>query len=389
MKGCKVMKNIMFVVPKLTGGGAEKTVANLSKLLKDKYNIYIVIFRDTDTKYDYNGKLIILKNYKANHKFSNFTYAIKLSNELRKIKKNLCIDVAVSFLTYADIVNVLSKTSEKIYISIRNMDSLLLRKSLLFYITKFCCKKADQIIAISKHVNDDIQKNFKVKKDKIITIYNPCINNSIEKKELLNNNENFIITMGRLTDQKGHWHLIRAFNEVVKYYPDLKLYILGDGENKSLYQDLVDGYSLSNSVKFLGFVDNPLDYIIDAKLFIFTSLYEGLGNSLLETLSCKVPIISTDCDAGPREILAPETNHLKRIKDDIEFAKYGVLIPAFKNDKKNFKDPLVLEEKLLVKAIVTLLNNNDLRQKYIKNANKRLRDFSPKKISNQWSNILG
>ena len=380
-------KNIMFIVPKLTGGGAEKTVANLTKILdKSIFNIYIVIFKETTLKYNYEGNLFCLKSKKGKHFFSNLIYAYKLSKELLQLKKDLKIDIAISFLTYADIINLLSKRKEKMIISIRNMDSILLNHTFLYHITKFCCKKADKIVAISKQVKEDIVLNFNIPNEKVNVIYNPIMD--VEMCPLYSVDEEYIITVGRLTNQKGQWHLIRAFNEVLKVFPELKLYILGEGENEKYLKELVKNYAIEDNVYFLGFVNNPLQYLQSAKIFVFSSLYEGLGNSILEAIACNIPIISTDCDAGPREILSPETSFKKRLNNKIEYAKYGVLVPCFDGKKRKASESLTKEEKLLVESIITLLSNNDLILKYKKNSILRIKDFSPRTISEQWSEIL-
>lgn len=378
-------KRIMFVVPKLTGGGAEKTVANLSKSLNhDKYDISIVVMQDTEKKYDYAGELIVLKS-KRKSGLLKIIYTLSLVRELKKIKKERKIDIAISFLTYADIINILSRTSEKTIISIRNMDSMLLGNKVLFNIEKYCCKKADLIVAISKKVQDDVFVNFGVNKNKTITIYNPCVISKSEENFVTD--DDFIVCVGRLTYQKGQWHIIKAFSEIEKVFPNLKLYILGEGEYKDKLFDLVSLLQLEGKVIFSGFVDRPLDYVRNSKAFVFPSMYEGLGNSLLEAISCGTPIVSSDCDAGPREILAPDTDYRYRIKDNIEFAQYGVLVPV-DNSHELSSCYLTNNEKLMAKAVIELLKNNDLQQKYKLLSKKRANDFSKKIICEEWEKIL-
>lgn len=383
-------KNVMFIVPKLIGGGAEKTVANLSLFLnQEKYNIYIVIFRDTKTKYEFSGELIKLSDRENNTIMGKILYTFKLVRELKKIKKDKHIDCAISFLTYADILNSLSKGNELNMCSIRNMDSILLNNFLLFNMTKYACKKADYIISISNKVKDDLQSRFKIDKNKIQTIYNPSIitkfgDNKI-KFEIF---DDFIVTMGRLNNQKGQWHLIRAFSEVHKKIPTLKLLILGDGELKPYLEKLIVDFSLSESVKLCGFVDNPYDYVRSAKAFVFPSLYEGLGNSILESLACGTPVISTDCDAGPREILAPDTDYRNKNKDIVELAKYGILTPCFDGIKYDASHALSKEEKLFAEAIIKLITNCDLLESYKCKSIICSQKYDIQNIVNQWEMLI-
>ena len=74
--------------------------------------------------------------------------------------------------------------------------------------------------------------------------------------------------------------------------------------------------NLENNIKLVGFVNNPYDYMKKSDIFVFPSLYEGLGNSILEALACGLPIISSDCECGPREILSPKTDYHIKVIDN-------------------------------------------------------------------------
>lgn len=385
-------KKIMFIVPSLCGGGAEKTIANLSKYLIKDYDIDIVVFKDTDMKYDYSGNLIILsKNLRRNilYKFYFFVSSVL---KLKQLKKNRKVDYAISFLTTADIINVLSKVKNtKTIISIRNTDSIYTNK-IMNYMTKISCVKADKIISISEQVKTDLVNNYNVQPEKIKTIYNPSISVKFSKKNHTLDKGDFgdftFINVGRLTYQKGQWHLIRSFSEVVKKYPNSKLIILGQGELKDYLQNLIDEYSLNSNVVLKGFVDNPYDYFNKSDCFVFSSLFEGLGNVLLEALNCEIPIISTDCISGPREILAPKTNFEQKVKDKSEYSEFGILVPVFDGNKYNYNDKLTEEEKILSNVMCSVINDKKILNDYKKKSKIRAKDFEINKIKNEWVNFL-
>lgn len=90
------------------------------------------------------------------------------------------------------------------------------------------------------------------------------------------------MTAGRLVDQKGQWHLIRAFSRVINKLPDAKLLILGQGGNKDYLERLIKDYKLEDSIKLLGYKSNPYIYMVRSDIFAFSSVYEGLGNILVE-----------------------------------------------------------------------------------------------------------
>ena len=383
-------KNIMFIVPSLTGGGAEKTVANLSKYLSNKFNVYIVALKETSNKYDYSGNYICLSNNKKKSFIGKICFTISCIHKVKKIKKRYNISYSISFLATADIINVLSKNKgTKNYISIRNTDSLYTMNTIYKRFTKISCKLSDHIISISKQVKMDLINNFKVKEEKISVIYNPAIisnNNKSSDKPIIN--DNFIINIGRMTNQKGQWHLIRAFNEVLKKYPDKKLVILGDGELRNYLESLIKDYKIENNVLLPGFVDNPYQYLINADAFVFSSCYEGLGNSILEALSCQIPVISTDCISGPREILNPNSNFLNKVTNKIDYAEYGILTPVCNGVMYKKDDDLSQEEILLYKAIIDIISNKKMNQHYRKMSKIRSVDFEINKIIKQWEKLL-
>ena len=108
--------------------------------------------------------------------------------------------------------------------------------------------------------------------------------------------------------------------------------------------------------------------------------------SLIEAGFCNLPIVSTDCDSGCREILAPKTPINKKT-DKIEYAEYGLLVPVCKSGligEINLTD----EEKILGDAILELIKNEKKRLMYAKLANARSYEFIPEKIMNRWKNIL-
>ncbi|MEM1578022.1 MAG: glycosyltransferase, partial [Candidatus Pacearchaeota archaeon] len=148
-----------------------------------------------------------------------------------------------------------------------------------------------------------------------------------------------------------------------------------------------DKISENFDVYFLGSQKNPFKFIIKSKLFLFTSLWEGFPNAILEAMACGVPAISSDCKSGPREILAPDTNFEFQTKEP-EFAKYGILMPVFDGKFKKENQPLDEVEKMWIKTIKEILENEKLRKEYSEKAIERAKDFSVEKILPQWEAIL-
>lgn len=114
-----------------------------------------------------------------------------------------------------------------------------------------------------------------------------------------------LVAVGRLHPQKGLFHLIDAVGEL-RQRPGLRkvvLSVVGQGPELGALQRRVEELGLSEQVRFTGFLPNPYSVIRSADLFCLTSLYEGMPNVLVEAMSLGVPVLSTDCPHGPREIL--------------------------------------------------------------------------------------
>ena len=340
-------KNILFVVPTLSGGGAERVVSELSQFLDEKgYNVVIAAFNEDSPGYDYGGELVNMEVPRSDSIFSKIKSVLYRVKELKRIKSTYDIDKSISFLVSPNIANILSIQGEQTIISVRNNLSRKMLESgnrQREIMSKHLFNKADKVVCISKGVKEDVVSNFGVDESKAEVAYNPCDVSKIQEKaeEGLGRFEDIfdkpvLINVGRLTKQKGQDRLIEIFAEVKKRKKDTRLVILGEGEKKQQLIDIAESYGLNVytggelsqkfDVFFLGFQDNPFKFMASADLFVFTSRWEGLGNVVLESMACGTLVISSDCEYGPREIIAPNIN----IGSDLEHPTVsynGVLVP--------------------------------------------------------------
>jgi len=374
----------------MAGGGAERVVSILLNNLSRENREFFLIVLEDKFYYDlpYDVKVFkLFKNLESNSQ--KFLVLFSGARFLKKIVQENNIDIVVSFLGRSNYINIMAKSAgHKAYISERvdpsQMHSFGGTGIINKIFTKRLYKKADLIFTNSLGTKESLSRDFGVDSNKIKVIYNLI---DLEKiQNLCHNNlepeyqEIFkhpvIINIGRLTKQKGQEYLIRAFKQIREREGNggltpaslrgsdprqAKLVILGEGELEKDLKNLTEKLGLENDVFFLGWQKNPFRFLSRAKVFVLSSLWEGLPNTLIEALACGCPAVSTDCPSGPNEIIDNEKN--------------GFLIP-------------VKDEKALSQAIIKILRNPDLANQFSRGGEKKARDFSIENIINQYERII-
>jgi len=239
-------------------------------------------------------------------------------------------------------------------------DSNFMKRSLYFGMMRFFYKWADFIVAVSKGVADDIVQITGLPPEKVKVIYNPVVTSDIaeraaepiEEPWLSDGDVPIILGIGRLTKQKDFHTLVRAFAIVRRTRP-CRLVILGDGGDLNSLRSLALEGGFGEDVDFPGFQKNPFAWLSRSSLFVLSSRWEGFGIVIVEALALGIPVVSTDCPNGPREIL--------------KNGQYGPLVPV--------EDPDALAE-----AMIRTLDN-PLPSEELKTASG---DYTSEKISQDY-----
>lgn len=171
-------------------------------------------------------------------------------------------------------------------------------------------KLADIIITVSKGVANDIFNITGIPRERIRVAHNPVV--TPELKELAKQSithpwfspsaPSIIIGIGRLGRAKNFSLLIKAF-AIVEKQIQCHLIILGEGRANNRLNNLIKNLNLTQKAQLLGYVNNPYAYLSRSSLFVLSSNWEGSPNVLIEALTLGIPVVSTDCESGPREIL--------------------------------------------------------------------------------------
>ena len=170
--------------------------------------------------------------------------------------------------------------------------------------------RSGHVVTVSEGVRDDVLAVTGIPRDRISTIYNPAVTPGIDALQrevpdhpwMTDSGPPIVLSAGRLTHQKDHPTLLRAFHDVSKTR-SLRLIILGEGEQRKQLEALVRELGIQDSVSLPGWSYNIFPFMSRASLFVLSSKYEGLPTVLIEALACGCPCVSTDCPHGPSEIL--------------------------------------------------------------------------------------
>lgn len=365
-------KNIVIFHQNMIMGGVEKVTLNLLKNIdRDKFNIKLVLVE----KY---GELlefipddievigILDKNYsKGKNKFLKFLGYLK---ELLIIKKSLKkiirkddillnmnmrnIRINLSFLKYknkkigwihGNILNDFGNLREKINYKLFSQYSI--------------------IFNVSKQGTEDFNEMFPKLRNRSKTLYNSFDIEKIKKDSTQEpiREEKYLVTIGRLDFGKGFDILINAIKLLEKDGISKKLYIVGEGPERTKLEEQIKRLNLGRKVFLLGYKNSPYSLLRDAEVYILSSRGEGLPTVLIEALACECPIVSTDCKCGPREIL----------KD----GKHGILVP-------------VGDAEALKEGIKKMLLDDKLREEFKEKSLERAYDFSNDKILKELEDII-
>jgi GalNAc-alpha-(1->4)-GalNAc-alpha-(1->3)-diNAcBac-PP-undecaprenol alpha-1,4-N-acetyl-D-galactosaminyltransferase len=362
---------IAFVIPDLGPGGAERVASLLSNDWATRGHVVdLITFEPPETEpfhaLDLNVRVHRLQA-KGDKPGLLATASVNLTrvSRLRSLLRGLHPDIVVSFMTEANVVALVACTALRlpVIVSERNQPARPQLGWLRRLARRVSYNRAAAIVMQTEELADWARFRFQAP---VHVIPNPVV---LDKRNLTGGHADTrrdqatfrIVSMGRLTEQKGFDILIESFRRVAAKYPNWKLIIYGDGPRRPALTQLIERGRLGDRVTLHGLTKDVTTALSEATFFVLPSRFEGFPNVLLEALSLGIPAVATDCPGASAEILAHGT--------------YGSLVPSE-------------DIPALTIALETMMTKPELRHAYAARTREAVQRYEASKVSTQWLNLL-
>lgn len=353
-------KKVLFVTSSLSGGGAERVLTTVANYLKKNGAAVAVLKTSTKIKgnYDLDSRIPVIELPKISA--NKVTKAFFMVHNIRKVFLQHKDYVIISFLSDNNMLSILASRGlgNKLIISERNDPSQNCGNEYLRWIRNQLYRLADWNV----FQTEDAKNYF----CQYIQRRSSVIPNPIYIKDGQNSYklhvEKTIIAVGRLTPQKNYPMLISAFDIFHRSHPEYKLRIFGDGPLKDEIIALIEKYSLSEYVQLRGFTNTIYDEMKKSKIYVSSSDYEGISNTMLEALALGIPTIVTDCPVGGGKLV---------IEDGVN----GFLVPVGDSER-------------LAMKLCQLVEDETLMSKFSYNSQSVKVKFSVERICSMWEDII-
>lgn len=371
------MKKITILALHVGYGGTEQYISSLCKMLDNNFKIEIISTYKVSPKplvfFNKNVKIKYLINDKPNrqelieslHSFN----PVKIFKEVKK-------SIKILYLKRKKNIEAIKNIDSDYVITTRTFHNKLVSKYLNKNITKIAtehnyhnnnkkyinklvksCKNFDYFIAISQTLYKFYKNRFTSTK----CVYIPnVIDNIPSKNSKLDNNT--IISIGRLAEEKGFSDLISVVELVRQHIKDIKLHLIGDGKLKKNLEQKIKDLNLENNIIMHGYLnkDEIEKYMLDSSIYVMSSYTESFGLVLIEAMGYGLPIIAFDSASGACELVSKDNGILISNRDKYEMAR----------------------------SIINLLKTKDKRKKLGSNGKQSCQKYLASNIKNEWLKII-
>lgn len=358
----KQIRPIVFVTVSMTGGGTERVIS----ILANKYcelgmPVTILMIAGDQVAYELDNRIQLINVSGATG--GSLIGRLKRVSKLRAFFKENKDAKIIAMGTVAAMFALLSKIGlrNKIVVSERNDPNRLNHRPIRSSekaLRDMLYSGAIRIVLQTEDVKSCFPQ-FLIKKS--IVIPNP-ISESLPEASMNDKREKTVITAGRLTEQKNHKLLIDAFKEFESSHPEYRLHIFGEGELKEQLQEYIISSGLQGKAYLEGFTSGLYGELQKGGMYVSSSDWEGISNSLVEAMAMGIPTVATDCPMGGSRMF-------------IDNMENGILVPM--SDKE-----------ALVEAMAYVADHVDEVCRISQNAMEIREKLAAEKIAGQWLELF-
>lgn len=344
-----------FIGGGLEGGGMERALTIMANYFaRNGYQVSVINLFRTIQFYELESNIEVIWPKAERNRYHRLVYALIIIPYMRSAIRKIKPDVLLSYGEWYNPFVILSTRFLRIplYVFDRMGPEIKLDK-LVETLRKSLYRFAEGIIVQTNMAARIIAKKTNVKK--IAVIPNPV--NILDVQTSVKKNQ--IVSLGRLSREKGHLILIRAFSRISQR--DWTLHIIGDGPEKLKLESEAASLGILDRIKFYGHLKDFGQIMGESEIFVLPSFYEGFPNALIEAMSVPLACISSDCIAGPSDIIEDGVN--------------GLLVETGNVDA-------------LANALNRLIENRDLRRKLASKAYKVRETLALDKIARNYVDFI-
>ena len=341
---------IVFYIDQLLNGGAERVTAILASEFSNKPNctIYVVALNE-GILYQLNEKVqyVLIKQTQLRKPWKTFFRLYHSIIEIRKINPDVIYSLGYMG-QYVLMARLLKMIDTRIIVSERTNPYIVPSKKINVFVRNYLYGKSDVIVSQTPQAEEYYKKRVRTR---TCVIPNPIIPNLPLWR---GQNSKDIVCACRLAEQKNIPMLIRAFKQVHKIYPEFKLRIYGQGKLKEDLQSLIEYQGLSDSITLEGQTSHLHDILANSYMSVLSSDYEGISNTMIESLGIGIPTLCTDCPMGGAAMFIKDgvNGLLSTVGDVDEFAKKMIYLIEHRDKLEEMSENARKITKILEQGVI-------------------------------------
>lgn len=301
----------LLIIDHIATGGAERILIDYYHHLEakgDQPYIFVLSGQEGQSAWTEGLRIVYGTSGDEDNLLKKAFQQLGLYFKLRRMIHKVKPDVVFSFLEKSNLLTVLTPSKATKVLTVHNVLSIQYTKvrsgivrKILYGMIRRAYNKCPNVVAVSKQVQDDLIRSFGVRPSHIHVINNYVDREGIRKKalELVDNfhfeeGMRYVMNIGRFSDQKAQWKLLKAFSLCIKKgMKNTRLVLLGSGDYMNNLEQLTKDLHIEKYTNFLPFNINPYKYMAHARLFVLSSIFEGFPIVLAEASSLRIPFIGT------------------------------------------------------------------------------------------------